>query len=56
MTSREKHISSNANGDFTRKTAGEGPRMGAYNPEVSPSYDPELLYVECQACGKPVLW
>lgn len=20
------------------------------------SYDPELLYVECQTCGKPVLW
>ena len=19
-------------------------------------YDPELLYVECQSCGKPVLW
>ena len=19
-------------------------------------YDPELLYVECHACGKPVLW
>ncbi|MDL2216225.1 hypothetical protein LJB81_00660 [Desulfovibrio sp. OttesenSCG-928-M14] len=19
-------------------------------------YDPEMLYVECQACGKPVLW
>lgn len=19
-------------------------------------YDPELLYVECQTCGKPVLW
>lgn len=20
------------------------------------SYDPELLYVECQICGKPVIW
>ena len=20
------------------------------------SYDPELLYVECHVCGKPVLW
>lgn len=20
------------------------------------SYDPEMLYVECQVCGKPVLW
>ena len=20
------------------------------------AYDPELLYVECQMCGKPVLW
>ena len=23
---------------------------------ASPGYDPELLYVECQVCGKPVLW
>jgi hypothetical protein len=23
--------------------------------EESP-YDPEMLYVECRACGKPVLW
>ncbi len=21
-----------------------------------PSYDPEMLYVECHLCGKPVLW
>ena len=56
MTSREKHISSGATADYTRKTAGDGPRLGAYNPDVSPSYDPELLYVECQVCGKPVLW
>ena len=20
------------------------------------SYDPELLYVECRACGRPVIW
>ena len=56
MTSREKHISSSGNGDFTRKTSGDGPRVGAYSPEGSPPYDPELLYVECQMCGKPVLW
>jgi hypothetical protein len=24
--------------------------------EFSVPYDPELLYVECRACGKPVLW
>jgi len=23
---------------------------------ASCAYDPELLYVECQICGKPVLW
>jgi len=23
---------------------------------VPGAYDPELLYVECQMCGKPVLW
>lgn len=22
----------------------------------APLYDPELLYVECHVCGKPVLW
>lgn len=22
----------------------------------APSYDPELLYVECHICGNPVLW
>jgi hypothetical protein len=26
------------------------------NPGASEAYDPELLYVECQVCGKPVLW
>ena len=56
MTSREKHIFLSANGDVIRKAADDGPRMGVCSPESSPLYDPELLYVECQLCGKPVLW
>ena len=31
------------------------PRAGG-EEERSVPYDPELLYVECRACGKPVLW
>lgn len=30
------------------------PLLGDVNAHLS--YDPELLYVECQNCGKPVLW
>lgn len=56
MTSREKRISNNADGDFARKTAGDGPHVSEPGPERSFHYDPELLYVECQVCGKPVLW
>jgi len=26
------------------------------NAGMPGAYDPELLYVECQMCGKPVLW
>lgn len=29
---------------------------GAAAPRPAPVYDPEMLYVECQICGKPVLW
>ena len=55
MTSREKHTPTN--GDITRKTTEDGLRVSAYRREnTSPPYDPELLYVECQICGKPVIW
>ena len=30
-------------------------RIGGGGDAPAP-YDPELLYVECRACGKPVLW
>jgi hypothetical protein len=29
---------------------------GAVPIAGGPAYDPELLYVECHVCGKPVLW
>jgi hypothetical protein len=45
-------IEGNPSGEtFSRPTGGEQPSRAAL-----PSYDPELLYVECRACGKPVLW
>jgi hypothetical protein len=28
----------------------------ASGEQLCAPYDPELLYVECRACGKPVLW
>jgi hypothetical protein len=37
---------------------GIGPTIASLLGEARgiPAYDPELLYVECQNCGKPVLW
>lgn len=38
------------------------PEAGGSLPEMASAaaaerpYDPELLYVECRACGKPVIW
>ncbi|MDR2161807.1 MAG: hypothetical protein LBO77_06695 [Desulfovibrio sp.] len=29
---------------------------GKQPPDGAAAYDPELLYVECRLCGKPVLW
>ena len=56
MTSREKHIYISTSSDFARQVATGEARLGGYNRESSPHYDPELLYVECHSCGKPVLW
>lgn len=39
--------------DITRKSMLEALRSAKGAPGF---YDPELLYVECQLCGKPVLW
>ena len=41
--------------------AGASAALGKHAPlsqgsATEKAYDPELLYVECQVCGKPVLW
>ena len=56
MTSRERHIYISDGSGFARQIAGSEARAGAYRPENSAHYDPELLYVECHVCGRPVLW
>ena len=56
MTAREKRTYIAINNDFARTTAVDGTRRTPPCPEKPPFYDPELLYVECQVCGKPVLW
>lgn len=43
------HIT-DTSGDFGKEFALPKPARGNL------AYDPELLYVECQVCGKPVLW
>ncbi|MDR2076147.1 MAG: hypothetical protein LBP61_04340 [Desulfovibrio sp.] len=37
-------------------SGGPLPRIDGGEPPSGGPYDPELLYVECRACGKPVLW
>ncbi|MDL2316637.1 hypothetical protein LJC59_06095 [Desulfovibrio sp. OttesenSCG-928-A18] len=58
MTTREKHAYMDMLPETARKHLMEALRaMGATRPpQIGQSYDPELLYVECQVCGKPVLW
>ncbi|MDR2488411.1 MAG: hypothetical protein LBD42_02790 [Desulfovibrio sp.] len=55
MRSREKHTYGNSDNELARQSASGGPCQDAYRLGA-PSYDPELLYVECHLCGKPVLW
>lgn len=55
MNAREKQISFNSLPEGARQRLldvlqGVVPGVGGS------AYDPELLYVECQICGKPVLW
>ena len=40
--------------EITRKSMLEALRKTS--AETGLLYDPELLYVECQLCGKPVIW
>lgn len=56
MTAREKRTYIAISNDFARTTAVDGTRRNPRCAEKPPFYDPELLYVECQVCGKPVLW
>ena len=42
-----------ANPDTARASAGH---IADERRAKSSPYDPELLYVECRFCGKPVLW
>lgn len=55
MTMQEKRPYSGGLPDFARQDLPDLLRgMGGKNTKAA--YDPELLYVECQVCGKPVLW
>lgn len=55
MTTSEKHLILGLAPGLTNRRSKGAPLalgdMGAILP-----YDPELLYVECQNCSKPVLW
>lgn len=55
MTTSEKHIYPGVLPGYSKEGLAEGSHSVA---EVRNGllYDPELLYVECQVCGKPVLW
>ena len=56
MTLREKKlVYTSAFPDFAAKMAAELMQQ-APQPHLGEGFDPELLYVECQTCGKPVLW
>lgn len=55
MTSREKHIYLSGVSDFAQASGKLETRLSLRYPNGIP-YDPELLYVECHHCGKPVIW
>lgn len=56
MTAHEKLLSTNLQEEFTRQRLLEA-LLETYPARHNQlNYDPELLYVECQVCGKPVLW
>ncbi|MDL2268112.1 hypothetical protein LJC46_09060 [Desulfovibrio sp. OttesenSCG-928-G15] len=54
MTANEKQMNFTMFPDITQRNLLEALRSG--DKGKLPAYDPELLYVECQACGKPVIW
>jgi hypothetical protein len=53
MRSREKHTYIGLLPDYAQALRSDGPVELSLK---APRFDPELLYVECQNCGKPVLW
>ncbi|MDR2668539.1 MAG: hypothetical protein LBC14_01135 [Desulfovibrio sp.] len=53
MMSNEKHISADSLSEYARDRAQGGSRLPVGGRAA---YDPEMLYVECHVCGKPVLW
>lgn len=55
MTSREKQWDMGLYTDQSRSGLFELLHGGG-SIRKTLTYDPELLYVECQTCGRPVLW
>ncbi|MDR1945853.1 MAG: hypothetical protein LBQ51_01620 [Desulfovibrio sp.] len=53
MASGEKQTYPDPQPDYTCDHASGGVR---HQRRVKADYDPEMLYVECRVCGKPVLW
>lgn len=54
MTANERQFDFSLFPDITSKSLLEA--LKGSPQKKLPSYDPELLYVECQVCGKPVIW
>lgn len=55
MTSHEKHKLFEELAEITQKMLKDDSCFNV-QPPAGVCYDPELLYVECHVCGKPVLW
>lgn len=55
MTTSEKQSGARFPEDAGQKPLRERGQMLGVPKGLAP-YDPEMLYVECQTCGKPVLW
>jgi hypothetical protein len=53
MTLYAKHICAGSPSGFAPDRAQGG---NGYPGRPGAGYDPEMLYVECRLCGKPVLW
>ena len=54
MTASEKQSGRFSGGSGQKPLRERGQML--CSPKGPAPYDPELLYVECQTCGKPVLW